>query len=89
MTLFSDRVEFTVQLMQAEIDKRRLPITADLRVAEDAAAELLGYSPGHLKNMRAEGRGPTAYRCGVGKGSRVSYRLHDLARWIESERDNF
>lgn len=89
MMLFSGRVEFTVQLLQAEVDKRQLPISADMRVTEEVAAELLGYSSGHLKNMRTEGRGPTAYRCGVGKGSRVSYRLHDLAKWVELVRDDF
>lgn len=34
------------------------------RLTRKAAAELLGYSPGHLANLGTDGRGPPVYRMG-------------------------
>ncbi len=57
-------------------------VSGDLRVNERAAAQLLGYSAGHLKAMRQQGNGPRFYAVGV-DGGRFSYRLDDLASWVE------
>lgn len=57
-------------------------ISGDLRVNEKAAAVLLGYSAGHLKALRQQGNGPHVYALGV-DGGRFSYRLNDLASWVE------
>ncbi|MDH3461460.1 MAG: hypothetical protein OEM00_10925 [Burkholderiaceae bacterium] len=60
-------------------------VSGDGRCTEETAASLLGLSPGTLCNKRSEGSAPPHYRLGGG-GSRVSYSLNDLARWIVSHR---
>ncbi len=60
-------------------------VSGDGRVNEQGAAKLLGYSAGHLKSLRQEGNGPTHYTMGVA-GGRFSYRLCDLASWVEMQR---
>jgi hypothetical protein len=55
-------------------------------VNEKDAAQLLGYSAASLKAMRQSGNGPTFYALGM-NGGRVSYRISDLASWIEMARD--
>lgn len=70
----------------AECRARDLVVSGDQRVSEAAAALLLGIAHGSLKNMRAEGRAPPHYRIGIA-GSRVSYRIADLAAWIEEGRE--
>ncbi|WP_423459405.1 hypothetical protein [Ottowia sp. VDI28] len=64
-----------------------MTITADERVGEADAARLVGTAQGSLKNMRTLGNGPAFFRLGVGNGSRVSYRIVDLAFWLESARE--
>lgn len=54
-------------------------VTADGRISETDASKLLGIN---LKSARSEGRGPTAYTRPL-KGSKWSYRISDLAQWIE------
>lgn len=70
---------------QAAVD-RGMFITADDRLSEADAAELLGYVPGSLRNMRSAGGGPTFFNRPLG-GSSKSYRLEDLAAWIERSRE--
>lgn len=60
-------------------------ISPDLRVGLRDAARLLGLSPGHLRNLVSEGKGPPTYRLG-GAGHRVTVHLFDLAEWRESRR---
>ena len=62
-------------------------MSGDLRVSEKAAAKLLGYSHEHLKAMRQMGNSPVFYAIGV-DGGRLSYRLDDLASWIEAGRED-
>ncbi|WP_082817916.1 DNA-binding protein [Variovorax boronicumulans] len=82
----AERIEATTVLLAAFAVAEDVTVTADMRVSEKDAADLLGYAPGHLKNLRQEGRGPVSYQRGVG-GSRVSYRLTDLSAWIEAGRE--
>lgn len=84
----SERVEACAAQLLAACRDADLFVTGDLRISEMDAAALLGYSSGHLKNLRAEGSGPVAYRVAI-NGNRVSYALRDLAIWIESRRENW
>ena len=84
----ADRVEATTVLLATVVAAEDIAVSADMRVSEKDAAQLLGVAPGHLKAMRQEGRGPVSYQIGVG-GSRVSYRLNELAAWIEAAREEF
>lgn len=77
----------TSALLLAAVQRDGVPISADLRIAEKDAAHLLGYAAAYLKAMRQEGRGPTFYLRGM-NGSRITYRIADLASWIESAREN-
>jgi hypothetical protein len=80
------RVEAVVAMWRGALREAGKVISGDLRCSEADAAWLLGLAPGSLKNRRHEGDTPRAYRIGVG-GSRVSYRLHDLALWLERQRE--
>lgn len=88
-TEFKARVEATRAKFMRACSERGCLITADERVSEETAANLIGYSAGSLKNLRALGSAPKHYRRGAGRGDRVSYRLEDLAIWIEEAREDW
>lgn len=79
----------TLDLLIRACEKQEICVSADLRVGESDAATLLGYAnPGSLKNIRIMGSGPPYYRRPVA-GSRVSYRLIDLARWLDDAKEEY
>ncbi len=80
-----ERVKVVVENLRAACFELAIKVTPDLRVGASAAAKLLDYHPDTLKNMRSLRQGPTYYHHKVGR-SRVSYRLEDLAIWIEEKR---
>lgn len=84
----TSRLEATEQLLHGACIEQGFFITGDHRVSETDAAALLGLAAGSLKNMRSEGSGPPAYRLGL-NGNRISYRLADLAAWIEGAREDW
>ena len=55
---------------------------------EPALRALLGIEAETLAKKRQEGKGPPSYRVPVGP-ARVSYRLADLAQWIERCREDY
>jgi hypothetical protein len=78
----------TADALRVCAEKNKIAMTADQRVSEADAAALLCISRDSLKNLRAEGSAPVSYRASVG-GCRISYRLYDLAAWIESRREDW
>jgi len=62
-------------------------ISGDRRIGEADLAALLGLTPASLANKRREGSAPPAFNLGGG-GHRVTYRIDDVALWIESQRDS-
>ena len=82
-----ERVSQTTATLAEQARAAGMTTTADGRVSDTDAASLIGIAPGTLKNLRALGTGPAFFRLGVGGGSRVSYRLADLAYWIEYNRE--
>lgn len=84
----AERVDATTIMFAAAVTAEGFSVSADMRIGEKDAAHLLGVAPGHLKQLRQEGKGPIAYSRGVG-GSRISYRLHDIAAWIESSIEEY
>lgn len=76
----------TAKVLLMSIEKNQIVMSADQRVSESDAALLVGMQPGTLKNLRTEGTAPPNYRAPVG-GSRISYRVLDLAEWIERKRE--
>lgn len=81
-----DRIAATERALFAWCMRNSVPVSADGRVAEITAASMIGLSVSHLRRLRGEGDAPAAYRAPVG-GSRMSYRLADLAHWLEERRD--
>ncbi|AUN94983.1 hypothetical protein C0099_08575 [Pseudazoarcus pumilus] len=79
------RTHEIAQAMRDAIRANRVAVSCDERVSEADAAQLLGLHPGTLKNLRHQGTGPPAYRIPVA-GSRISYRVDDLAAWVEARR---
>jgi hypothetical protein len=63
----------------------KMTISADERISEHDAATLLEIHRDTLRRWRNEGSGPVDYEIGVGK-SQFSYRLADLARYVEKKR---
>ena len=82
------RAESTADRLRDACNRDGIFITADDRVAEESAAGLIGMAAGSLKNCRQLGNGPDYYRCPAG-GGRISYRLIDLAQWIEQRREDW
>lgn len=82
----NDRVEATKRLLMDSIRELEIFMTGDQRISEADAARLLGFgNPCSLKNARHEGRAPPSYRV----AGRATYRLHDLAVWIENTREDW
>lgn len=83
----AQRIEQTAALLERAAREAQLPMTGDRRVSEQHAAQLLLISAGHLKLLRQEGAGPLFHRIPV-NGCRISYRIDQLAEWIESRAQN-
>lgn len=82
------RIATTARLLLDACRSNNSFITGDHRVSEHLAAELIGLTPASLKNLRQEGKAPASYRVSAG-GSRISYRLTDIARWLEERREDW
>jgi len=83
-----ERIAKTSALMLAECERRGVAMTADRRIREEDAAALLGYSGGSLRNLRSTfDMGPAHYRRPAPGGGRISYRIEDLAEWVEKARE--
>jgi hypothetical protein len=80
-------VESTMRMLLHVVQRDKISVSADMRVSERDAAKMAGYAHGSFKNLRNEGKGPTYYNRAVA-GCRVSYRLMDLAAWLEERREN-
>lgn len=80
-----DQIEATARMLESACREAGHPITGDGRIGEGPAASLLGLAEATLANKRADGSGPEFFRLG-GHGHRVTYRLLDIARWIEASR---
>jgi hypothetical protein len=79
-----ERIAWTYRAFKGRVLDAGAWMSGDERVGEDIAAGLLGCSPSNLKRMRNEGKGPRFCRFG-GNGHRVTYRLIDLAEWVETQ----
>lgn len=82
----SGRVSEVASVLRGAAIERGLRITPDGRVAEADAAWLLCLQPNTLKDLRNSTKGPAFYYRGAGDGSKVSYRIDDLAAWLEQGR---
>lgn len=88
MTDFQSRIESTASILTSFAQNQGMTVTGDRRISEKDAAKLLGLNPAYLKNLRQEGKGPVPYNRGMA-GCRISYRIIDLAEWIEQGRAEF
>lgn len=75
----------TADLLRREAIAAGYWLSADGRIGESDLAALLGITSGALANRRREGTAPPAFNLGGG-GHRITYRLIDAARWLESHR---
>jgi hypothetical protein len=80
------RVRKTEARLRQVATERGMFVTADDRINEGDAAELLGYAEGTLRNMRSAGGGPCFFNRPL-SGFAKSYRLADLASWLERARE--
>jgi hypothetical protein len=84
----AERIEETAALLERACLERGQWVSHDGRVYDDVAAEILGRSVGTLANWRANGGARVPF-FRAGRRGRVTYRLRDLAEYIESTRDSF
>ena len=82
------RIEATTLALRTAAIEQQVPISGDCRVSEASAAALLEISCETFAKWRSEGRGPVAYKVPIA-GAKVSYRLRDLALWVEQGREDF
>lgn len=75
-------VEAATDRLRAAARATGAQISADDRVTEKTAAALIGASGATLRRWRAEGAGP-AYVSLPLAGCRITYRLSDLAEFLE------
>jgi hypothetical protein len=80
------RIEATAAALREAARDQGMPVTPDGRVREADAELLACYSPGAFRRFRALGTGPAFYRLSI-NGARISYKLSDLARWVEDRRE--
>lgn len=85
-TVGDKAVEETAQRLEAAAQASGHWISADGRMGEADVAAMIGLTPATMANKRREGTAPMAYELG-GRGHRVTYRIIDVARWIEAHRD--
>lgn len=62
------------------LQERGHHVTPDLRTTSAGAAELLGISPGTLRNWRSEGKGPASKHIG-----QVWYWIPEVLDWIDAQ----
>ena len=77
-----DRVEQTEAMFCENVQASGAWISGDGRVLEEVAAQLLGYASATLANKRSAGEAPPHYKV----GGRITYRVTDLAQWVELHR---
>jgi len=80
------RIDRTANELECRARDLGFVVSADLRVTEAAAATLLCLHRGTVARWRVEGLGPPAYGLPLGR-AKVSYKLLDLAIWIERHRE--
>jgi hypothetical protein len=76
-----ERVVATAKRLEHAARAAGVVVTADSRVSEATAAQLLGLDVRTLRRMRYKRELPSFHV--ALNGSRVSYRLEHLAAWIE------
>lgn len=82
----NERVQETAQRLEAAAREQGFFITPDDRVSAANAAKLIGMAAGTLKNYRDMGEGPIYYKVPCSNGN-ISYRITDIAFWIENSRN--
>ncbi|MCZ2099465.1 MAG: hypothetical protein LC121_25030 [Anaerolineae bacterium] len=80
------RATGTAAALLDEARARGIVVSADGRVGEADAARLIGMAPESLRNARSEGTAPPHYKVSIA-GARISYRLADVAVWLEKFRN--
>lgn len=80
------RIDATAETLLAAAQRMGADISEDGRVNERIAAALMGYEQGSFKNLRLAGGGPAHYKRPFA-GTNCSYRISDLAVWLETARE--
>lgn len=81
----ADRARRTAETLRAAAEAAAMHVTADDRIGECDLARLLGVAAGTMANRRREGRGPPHFAMPFAR-HRVTYRIDDVATWIERSR---
>ena len=80
-----DRIADCADALATAARSARYVVSGDGRVSEPDAATLLGIAAGTMRNWR-NGRAPVPF---YKTGGRVTYRLSDLAVFIEKAREDW
>ena len=74
-----------VEIVIERLKAAGLRVSLDGRVTSETAAEILGISPGTLRNWRS-GKLPPGFPQPFDIGGRIWYRLRELLEWIDAQR---
>ncbi len=77
-------IQHAAERFLAEVLKRETWISANNRIGTRDAARLVGITPGHMRNLISQGRGPV--QSGPGGGHKKTVSLLDLAEWEDLKR---
>lgn len=80
------RTEVTAARLHQAAKEAGYWVSGDGRIGESDLAKLLGITPASLANKRRDGSGPKAFTL-AGGGHRITYRLDEVAAWIEAHRE--
>jgi len=81
MTSSSADIEIVIARLKAAGHR----VSLDGRITSETAAELLGISPGTLRNWRS-GKLPPGFPQPFDVGGRIWYQLRELLEWIDAQR---
>lgn len=81
-----EQIAARIEAFRDQIERDGIDKTGDDRVSEEDAARLLNIKHRRLKDWRLNypERGPKHHWLGT-HGHRLSYRLDELARWLEEQ----
>jgi hypothetical protein len=84
----AQRTALTLDQLRRAVRDFQMLLSADERISEANAARLLGLRSDSLSRKRLDGSGPIGYGLPLGK-AKITYRLSDLATWMEQHRGRF
>lgn len=76
------RPDSSDKVLSVIVDAEHVGLKLDELLDRKAVAAMLGISTATLKTWVCERKGPSFYKMGTGRGSRVYYQRSDVEAWL-------